>query len=191
MTCVKACARRLTSGTTSWPFDTCRAPSGQKSFCTSTTIRTSCSSIAMCAMAALVPRTDPIASSSFGRRCHFSKRPATGRRSQAGTGGPVGAYPRDARTWAQVRWIDPAHRQEKCMDPSRNHPRPAIARIWRGRTTPAKADEYHRYLHEHGIKPLAEKALGVQMLLREDRANESEFMTISYWESVEAMARFA
>jgi len=86
--------------------------------------------------------------------------------------------------------IDPAHRQEKTMDPSRNHPRPAIARIWRGRTTAAKADEYHRYLHEHGIKPLAEKALGVQML-REDRANESEFVTISYWESVEAMTRFA
>jgi heme-degrading monooxygenase HmoA len=28
-------------------------------------------------------------------------------------------------------------------------------------------------------------------LLREDRAGESEFVTISYWESVEAMARFA
>lgn len=26
--------------------------------------------------------------------------------------------------------------------------------------------------------------------LREDRADESEFITISYWESVEAMARF-
>jgi heme-degrading monooxygenase HmoA len=26
--------------------------------------------------------------------------------------------------------------------------------------------------------------------LREDRAGETEFMTISYWESIEAMARF-
>ena len=34
-----------------------------------------------------------------------------------------------------------------------------------------------------------EKALGVQTL-REDREHETEFMTISYWESVEAMARF-
>jgi len=68
--------------------------------------------------------------------------------------------------------------------------RPAIARIWRGRTMAAKADEYARYLYEHGIRPLEEKALGVQ-LLREDRANESEFVTISYWESVEAMSRFA
>jgi hypothetical protein len=67
--------------------------------------------------------------------------------------------------------------------------RPAIARIWRGRTTREKADAYERYNYEHGIKPLEEKALGVQML-REDRETETEFMTISYWESVEAMSRF-
>jgi hypothetical protein len=68
--------------------------------------------------------------------------------------------------------------------------KPTIARIWRGRTTAAKADDYERYLHEHGIKPLEEKALGVQ-LFREDRTDESEFVTVSYWESVEAMSRFA
>jgi hypothetical protein len=68
--------------------------------------------------------------------------------------------------------------------------KPKIARIWRGRTTSAKADEYARYLYEHGIKPLEIKALAVQML-REDRKEESEFITISYWESVEAMSRFA
>jgi heme-degrading monooxygenase HmoA len=68
--------------------------------------------------------------------------------------------------------------------------RPTIARVWRGRTTAAKADEYAGYLYDHGIKPLVEKALGVQML-REDRAGESEFVTISYWESVAAMSRFA
>jgi hypothetical protein len=76
------------------------------------------------------------------------------------------------------------------MDAPRKSLRPIIARIWRGRTTAARADEYARYLYEHGIKPLEEKALGVQ-LLREDRAGESEFVTISYWESVEAMSRFA
>jgi heme-degrading monooxygenase HmoA len=73
---------------------------------------------------------------------------------------------------------------------NQSKPRPTIARIWRGRTTAAKADEYARYLYEHGIRRLEEKALGVQ-LLREDRASESEFVTISYWESVEAMSRFA
>jgi heme-degrading monooxygenase HmoA len=40
-----------------------------------------------------------------------------------------------------------------------------------------------------GIKPLIEKAMGVQTL-REDRADETEFITISYWESIEAMSRF-
>jgi hypothetical protein len=68
--------------------------------------------------------------------------------------------------------------------------KPTIARIWRGRTTRARADEYASYLYEHGIKPLEEKALGVQQL-REDRADDSEFVTISYWEDVEAMSRFA
>jgi hypothetical protein len=72
----------------------------------------------------------------------------------------------------------------------RTRPRPTIARIWRGRTTAPRADDYARYLYEHGIRPLEEKALGVQ-LFREDRAGESEFVTISSWESVEAMSRFA
>ena len=68
--------------------------------------------------------------------------------------------------------------------------KPKIARIWRGRTTAAKADEYAKYLYENGIRLLEEKALAVEQL-REDRDGESEFVTISYWESVEAMARFA
>jgi hypothetical protein len=76
------------------------------------------------------------------------------------------------------------------MAPHAKDVAPKIARIWRGRTTAAKADAYAAYLYEHGIKPLEQKALGVQ-LFREDRADESEFVTVSYWESVEAMSRFA
>lgn len=68
--------------------------------------------------------------------------------------------------------------------------KPRIVRIWRGRVPASKADEYARYNYQVGIKPLEEKALGVQSL-REDRHGESEFITISYWESIEAMARFA
>jgi hypothetical protein len=68
--------------------------------------------------------------------------------------------------------------------------KPTIARIWRGRTTRDRANEYATYLYEVGIKPLEEKALAV-MQLREDRAEESEFVTVSFWESVEAMSRFA
>ena len=70
-----------------------------------------------------------------------------------------------------------------------NAKRPTIARIWRGRTRRERAHEYEAYSYEAGIKPLIEKALGVQTL-REDRTDETEFVTISYWESVEAMSRF-
>jgi hypothetical protein len=69
-------------------------------------------------------------------------------------------------------------------------PAPRIARIWRGRTTAAQADAYATYLYEQGIKPLESLARGVQ-LLREDREGESEFVTISYWDSIDAMAAFA
>ncbi|HYZ34603.1 MAG TPA: hypothetical protein VE684_20255 [Crenalkalicoccus sp.] len=72
-------------------------------------------------------------------------------------------------------------------DTARREPR--IVRIWRGRTRRERADEYEAYLYEVGIKPLIEKALGVQNL-REDRGGETEFVTISYWASVEDMAAF-
>jgi len=70
------------------------------------------------------------------------------------------------------------------------NPEPAIARIWRGRTTRANADAYEAYLQEAGIPPLVEHALGVHQF-REDRDNDTEFITVSYWESVDAMSRFA
>ena len=68
-------------------------------------------------------------------------------------------------------------------------PKPTIARIWRGRVRRERADEYQHYNFEVGVKPLMEKALGVQSL-REDRGEETEFVTISWWENIEAMARF-
>jgi heme-degrading monooxygenase HmoA len=67
--------------------------------------------------------------------------------------------------------------------------KPTIVRIWRGRTPRDRADEYEAYHNEAGIKPLLDKALGVQTF-REDREHGTEFMTISYWESVEAMSQF-
>jgi len=68
--------------------------------------------------------------------------------------------------------------------------RPTVARIWRGRTKRELADEYEAYNYEAGIKPLLGTALGVQTF-RGDREDETEFVTISYWENVEAMAAFA
>lgn len=66
---------------------------------------------------------------------------------------------------------------------------PTIARIWRGCTPRHRADEYEAYNYDAGIKPLLETAMGVQTL-REDREHETEFVTISYWESIEAMSNF-
>lgn len=66
---------------------------------------------------------------------------------------------------------------------------PTIARIWRGRVRRERADEYEAYNYEVGIKPLIEKALGVQTF-REDRDHETEFMTISYWEDIPSTSRF-
>ena len=68
--------------------------------------------------------------------------------------------------------------------------RASIARIWRGRTTPELADAYDAHSHQAGIKPLIERAPAVDVF-REDREHETEFVTISYWESIEAMSSFA
>jgi heme-degrading monooxygenase HmoA len=67
--------------------------------------------------------------------------------------------------------------------------KPMVARIWRGRVKRERADEYEAYNYEAGIKPLIAKALAVQTF-RENRENETEFVTISYWESLESMGRF-
>lgn len=66
---------------------------------------------------------------------------------------------------------------------------PTIARIWRGRTSRSKADEYEAYNRVEGVPPLEKTALGVQ-LLREDREDETWFTTISYWADMDAMRSF-
>ena len=68
----------------------------------------------------------------------------------------------------------------------------AIARIWRGRTVPAKADAYEEYLNASGItKILATPGnLGVTLLRRAEKT-QTEFVVVSYWESIEAVQRFA
>ncbi len=66
---------------------------------------------------------------------------------------------------------------------------PTIARIWRGRTRRAIADQYEAYLRAEGIPPLRTTALGVQ-LFREDLDAETWFTTISYWPDMESMTAF-
>ncbi len=66
---------------------------------------------------------------------------------------------------------------------------PTIVRVWRGRMRTVVADEYEAYNYDVGIKPLIEKALGVQTMRRDD-GGETEFVTISYWANFDAMASF-
>jgi heme-degrading monooxygenase HmoA len=67
-----------------------------------------------------------------------------------------------------------------------------IARIWQGRTTNARADEYEKYLSEAGIKKIAETEgnLGVQVM-RYSKDEITEFITISFWANREAIKRYA
>lgn len=67
-----------------------------------------------------------------------------------------------------------------------------VARIWHGRTRTSKADEYYEYLKEAGIKKIRAIAgnLGVQVLRRTDK-DVTEFTVISYWESMDAIRKYA
>ena len=77
--------------------------------------------------------------------------------------------------------------QPKGSPPSR-----AIARIWRGRTLAAKADEYQSYLDTSGISRVRATPgnLGVTVLRRND-GEKTEFLVLSVWESVDAIKKFA
>ena len=67
-----------------------------------------------------------------------------------------------------------------------------VARIWNGRTLTSKADEYYAYLKQAGIDRIEgiKGNLGAQVLRRAD-GNTTEFTVISYWESREAIKKFA
>ena len=69
--------------------------------------------------------------------------------------------------------------------------RAAVAREWRGRVAPARADEYYRYLFD-GVKKIRSipGSLGVQVM-RRDEAGAVEFIVISYWESRKAIEAYA
>ena len=65
---------------------------------------------------------------------------------------------------------------------------PTVVRIWRGRTC-ATAPMRMKLTTTKLASSRFTKALGIQTF-REDREHETEFMTISYWENVEAMRQF-
>lgn len=67
-----------------------------------------------------------------------------------------------------------------------------IARLWRGETASTHFDEYLRFLERTGIPDYRATPgnLGVQVLRRID-GDRAVFLLISYWESFDAIKRFA
>jgi heme-degrading monooxygenase HmoA len=66
-----------------------------------------------------------------------------------------------------------------------------IARIFRGQTLTAKADEYERYITPGIEKILATPGNQGVTVLRRAEGDRTEFLVVSYWESIDAVKRFA
>ncbi len=58
---------------------------------------------------------------------------------------------------------------------------PAIARVWHGRVSAARADEYAKYLAESIKKFRAIPGNRGYQMMREDAGTEAHFMVISFW----------
>jgi heme-degrading monooxygenase HmoA len=67
-----------------------------------------------------------------------------------------------------------------------------IARTWRGVVRRADAEEYAQYIHDTGFAEYARTPgnRGAWML-RRDEDDRTEFITLSLWESVDAIRAFA
>lgn len=67
-----------------------------------------------------------------------------------------------------------------------------IERIWRGWTTADKADAYQHFL-QHDFLPAAHAIPGFRgaRVLRRDQGNEVEFVTLTHFDSLDAIRGFA
>ena len=67
-----------------------------------------------------------------------------------------------------------------------------IERIWRGWTTADKADAYQRFL-QHEFLPAAHAIPGFRgaRVLRRDQGDEVEFVTLTHFDSLDAIRAFA
>lgn len=67
-----------------------------------------------------------------------------------------------------------------------------VVRVWHGRVPASKADDYVQYLEETGVRDYraAEGNRGVQ-ILRRVGADEAEFLTVTWWDSLDAVRNFA
>jgi heme-degrading monooxygenase HmoA len=67
-----------------------------------------------------------------------------------------------------------------------------IARTWRGWTSAGDADTYVDYLHETGLKEYRETPGNRgAWILRRIEGERAEFVTLTFWDDMEAVRRFA
>ncbi len=67
-----------------------------------------------------------------------------------------------------------------------------IARLWRGATAAERGNEYHRYLRETGLKEYrSTPGNRGGYVLRRTREGRAEFLLVTFWDSWEAIRRFA
>lgn len=67
-----------------------------------------------------------------------------------------------------------------------------IARIWRGSALPEKADDYMKHL-EMSVLPELREIDGFQgiQLMRNNSSKAVEFIVLTFWESMDAIRKFA
>ncbi len=67
-----------------------------------------------------------------------------------------------------------------------------IARIWHGVTPAAKADEYVEYLNRTGLPDYrATEGNRGAYLLHRIEGDEAHFITLTFWDSIESIKKFA
>jgi heme-degrading monooxygenase HmoA len=67
-----------------------------------------------------------------------------------------------------------------------------IARLWRGWTSLEDADAYVDYFNESGIRAYrATPGNGGAWILRRSQQDRTEFITLSFWDSLDAIRGFA
>lgn len=67
-----------------------------------------------------------------------------------------------------------------------------IARVWRGSTLPERAEDYAEHLAT-SVLPELQQIDGFQgvQLLRKDSPETVEFIVLTFWESMDAICKFA
>ena len=67
-----------------------------------------------------------------------------------------------------------------------------VARTWRGWTRSEDADEYGAYIAETGLRAYRETPGNRgAWIMRRDEEGRTEFVTLSFWDSLEAIRAFA